>query len=452
MKKILVIGSGAREHIIATKLADSPQKPHIVYYGSHKNPGIEAIAGDGKVGKLDDVSSIIDYTKQTNPDWVFIGPDNPIGEGLVDILEAEGFRCFAPKKSLARLESSKGFTRNLLEKHSIPGNPRFQVFECKRDEDEKAKGTCLGIKKQQIQEWIEELDEEYVVKYDALLGGKGVKLSGEHLKTKEEGIAYAVECIQQCGRVVIEEKFVGEEFSLLSFVDGKTIIPLPAVQDHKRAYEGDTGPNTGGMGTYSDADHSLPFLNKTDREAATQITEQTMKALEKECGEPFIGIMYGGFIVTRNGTKVIEFNARFGDPEVMNLLTLLESDLVEICEAALDQRLSQITVSSKKQSTVCKYVVPEGYPDQPVRGEEILIKPMPEGVSFYLGSVESQEGKLLMGSSRAVAIVAAADTIAEAEQLVEKGVSCVSGKVFHRTDIGTEKLLQKKILRMKKIR
>ena len=186
------------------------------------------------------------------------------------------------------------------------------------------------------------------------MGGKGVRVSGEHLKNIDEGVAYANEIINIGGSFLIEEKLVGEEFSLMSFVDGKVCKHMPVVQDHKRAYEGDTGPNTGGMGTYSFGNHSLPFLSEKDINEAQKTNELVAKQLFEETGTPYVGILYGGFMLTRDGVKVIEYNARFGDPEAMNVLSILESDFLSVCISMIDGNLKSQDVSFERLATVCK--------------------------------------------------------------------------------------------------
>jgi phosphoribosylamine--glycine ligase len=275
-------------------------------------------------------------------------------------------------------------------------------------------------------------------------------------------LAYARECLSEGGRVVVEEKLVGEEFSLMSFCDGVNTIEMPSIQDHKRAYDGDKGPNTGGMGSYSDANHLLPFLHPNDVTAAREITKAVARALREETGILFKGIMYGGFIVTAKGVKLIEYNARFGDPEAMNVLPLLKSDFVEICEGIINGTLDQVEAGSgagggrgvefEKKATVCKYVVPDGYPDKPCKGDKITVGDVPAGVQTYYASVDQREDGLYLSGSRAIAFVGIADTLEEAERLAESAVGSVQGPVFYRKDIGTKELIQKRIDHMKEIR
>ncbi len=437
MKKILLVGNGAREHVIAETLKRSPQEVSIIAYGKARNPGIIALSDRYEVGPLDTFEQLKKLATEEKPDFAVIGPDDPIADGAVDALLELEVHSMAPLQTVARLESSKSFTRDLLAKYKIPGNPKFHIF----------------LTEQGVEQYIrDELGGDFVVKADGLMGGKGVKVSGEHLHSAEEGIEYAKKCISKFGRVVIEEKFVGEEFSLMCFCDGENIAPMPAVQDHKRAYNGDTGPNTGGMGTYSDADHSLPFLKPEDIEKAVEITKKTARALFEETGAEFKGIMYGGFIVTKSGVKLIEYNARFGDPEAMNVLPLLETDFVKICEAVINGTLDTLDVKFSKQATVCKYIVPKGYPENPVKGEKIEVGKTAEEVKLYYASVDQKEDGIYMSGSRALAFVGVADTIGDAEKIAARALSTVNGKVFYRDDIGTDALIQKRIDHMKELR
>jgi len=436
MKRVLLIGNGAREHVIAETLKRSAQGCVLGVFANANNPGIRPLAEAYFVAKsLMDFEALRGFAAEFKPDFCFIGPDDPVVAGLADVLKEMGILSVGPLETLARLEGSKSFTRDLVAKYGIAGNPKFRVF-----------GGVEGM-----QEFMEELGE-YVVKADGLMGGKGVQLSGEHLKTIEEGIAFAAAAIEKFGRVVIEEKFVGEEFSLMSFVDGEHVVEMPAVQDHKRAYEGDTGPNTGGMGTYSDADHSLPFLKPGDLEEAHAITVAVAKALREETGEGYKGIMYGGFMAVRDGVRLIEYNARFGDPEAMNVLPLLKTDFVAVCEAISKGTLNQVPVEFEKKATVVKDVVPEGYPVASRKGEKIEVGAVPEGVKVYYASVDAREDGLYLSSSRAVAFVGIGDSLAEAEVAAQSAVSSVKGPVFYRKDIGTAALIQKRVEHMKELR
>jgi len=448
MKRILLIGNGAREHCIAETLKRSPQGCELFVYGKAVNPGIKALASDYALGDLNDNPSILAFAKKVRPDFAVIGPEDQLANGVSDALLSVGVPSVGPTASLARLESSKSFTRDLLTKYGITGNPKYRTFT-----DENG-----------LRDFLVELGE-YVVKADGLMGGKGVKLSGEHLHSVDEGVAYALECISLHGHVVIEEKFVGEEFSLMSFCDGFTVVDMPAVQDHKRAFAGDTGPNTGGMGTYSDAGGSLPFLTEADLAEAHAIDQSVCEALHKETGERFKGIMYGGFIATSSGVRLIEYNARFGDPEVMNVLPILKTDFIAICEAIIGGTLGGgaggtggVAIEFEGLASVVKYVCPEGYPENPVKNVKVELGEMPSGsdglagVRVYFASIDARGDGLYMLGSRAIAVTGIAKTLAEAERLAESGASQIKGPVFFRSDIGTAELIGKRVLHMKELR
>lgn len=421
MKKILLVGNGAREQAIAQALKRSRGGVELYVIGKSRNPGILPLAKEYVVGDIGDSKFVVEFAQKFEVDFGVIGPEDPIARGVVDALLEVGVKCCSPLRELGKLEWSKGFTRDLLTKHGIFGNPLYRVFQSEKG----------------LREFFEELGENFVVKADGLKGGKGVMVSGDHLHGMEEGIAYALECLEDSGSVVVEEKLVGEEFSLMSFCDGVTTISMPCIRDHKRAYEGDKGPNTGGMGTYSCANHLLPYLTAEDVAAAEEITRQVAGALREECGSGFKGVMYGGFMKVADGVRLIEYNARFGDPEAMNALSLLESDFVELCEAIIEGRLDQCEVRFATKATVCKYVVPEGYPDDGVKGVAIEIGEVPEGVGVFYASVDlAEDGQLILGGSRAVAFVGVGADLAEAEKLAEAGASSVKGPVFYRKDIG----------------
>lgn len=441
--KILLVGNGAREHIMAEKLAQSPKCEELIVFASAVNPGIEALASIYHVGDINDPIAVREFAEQNRPDFAVIGPENPIAAGVVDELKLANIPSASPTRELGQLESSKAFTRNLLEKYHIPGNPYFRTFA-------RPNGSSGRESDEGMLDYAKSLGE-FVVKADGLHGGKGVLVQGDHFETAEEGVEAAKKFIESDGYVIIEEKFVGQEFSLMSFVDGENVVDMPPIQDHKRAFVGDTGPNTGGMGTYNYPEN-LPFLTKQDLKDAHEITVLTAAALKEELGAPYKGIMYGGFIAVKNGVRLIEYNARLGDPEAMNALSLLETDFVDVCQAIIDGTLDQLDIWFSNKATVCKYVVPEGYPTSPKKGDKIEIGDLPEGIEYYLASVDQREDGMYMLGSRAIAFVGIADTIEEAEQIAQKGAEAVSGPVFFREDIGTAELIQTKVDMMKSLR
>ncbi|MFQ6607156.1 MAG: phosphoribosylamine--glycine ligase [Fidelibacterota bacterium] len=433
---ILLIGSGAREHAIARALARSPQNPAIACFASNNNPGIQELAEHFEAGNINDPATTVTFAKLFGADLAIIGPEAPLESGVADALWSAGIPTIGPRKAHAQIETSKGFTRDLLTKYNIPACPVYRRFES-------LKGVAV---------FLSELGDNYVVKFDGLMGGKGVKVAGDHLHSHDEALDYCKKLVSRGGSFLVEEKLIGEEFSLMSFCDGNHLVHMPPVQDHKRAFEGDKGPNTGGMGSYSFADHSLPFLISEDIDQAQKYNEATMLALKKEFGEGYKGILYGGFMATGDGIKLIEYNARFGDPEAMNVLPLLESDFVDICRGIVEGNLYEKDVSFRNQATVCKYAVPEGYPDSPVKGEPIDVSHVIDTDQLYYASVDMKNGKLIEAGSRTVAFAGMADTLSEAEAKAEAEISRVRGPLFHRADIGTEDLIQKRVKHISLIR
>jgi len=436
-ERILILGSGAREHAIAVALARSPQQPELLCFSGARNPGIVELCVAYGIGNITDPLAVVTFAAEHTPTLAVIGPEAPLAAGVADALWAAGVPVVGPTKDLARLESSKSFTRELLAKYNIPGNPFFQRF------------TSMDG----VESVLARFPNRHVIKDDGLAGGKGVKVCGDHLRSLEDSLAFCRELVEQGRSFVIEEKLEGEEFSFLCFCDGHTLSGMPLVQDHKRAYSGDEGPNTGGMGSYTDTDHTLPFLTADDLQVARNTTNLVAAALEKECGHPYQGILYGGFMATCDGVRLIEYNARFGDPECLNLLTLLETDFVAICRAIVDRTLADLAVTFASQASVCKYIVPEGYPDVSLKGDTVQLPSLlPEGVRLFLSAVDIQDGSLIATGSRTVAVVATAATITEAEKLCECVAAQIPGRFFHRADIGTAALIDRRVEHMKALR
>ncbi|MGB4208445.1 MAG: phosphoribosylamine--glycine ligase [Smithellaceae bacterium] len=440
MSNILLIGNGAREHAIAEAITRSQQKPRLFSFMKANNPGIASLSEKIKIGRYSDLDAITAFAKENKIDFAIIGPEDPLNNGVVDALAKSGIPSVGPTKSLARLETSKSFTRNLVNKYNILGNPQYKVF----------------TKVDGIESFLNKL-EGIVLKPDGLTGGKGVLVQGDHFSTKEEALNLCRQILRESSSVIVEEKFDGEEFSLQCLCDGKTVVGTPLVQDHKRRFDGDKGPNTGGMGSFSLPDHSMPFLKPSDIEAGLEITRQVAAALLKETGSPYKGVMYGGFIATKDGVKLLEYNARFGDPEAMNILPILKTDFVEICRRIIDGTLDKIKIEFEHKATVCKYVVPKGYglpsdhPDAASSKSKIEVGDTGKARLYY-SSVDKKEDGLYLSSSRAIGIVGIADTLEEARNITAEGVKAVKGPVAYREDIGTDTLIQKRIDHMQKIR
>lgn len=437
--KVLTIGGGAREHAAVEALYRAGSSIYAVM--SNNNPGIAARAVKSLLVKETDIDRICEFAIENGVELVFVGPEAPLAAGVVDALMGLGIPCASPTQAAARIETSKTFMRELVQNHKIPGNLGYAPFDNADD----------------AIEYIKSAPYQVAIKPVGLTGGKGVKVQGEQLRTLDDAIAYINEIFQHGvggGKVIIEEKAEGEEFTQMVFCNGTNVYSMPLVQDHKRAYEGDTGPNTGGMGSYSDANHLLPFVTQADREKAVGIVEDIVTALREE-GCSYHGVMYGQFMLTKDGPKIIEINARFGDPEAMNVLSVLGTNFEEILKwMAGIGNLKGVEFLPK--ATVCKYVVPEGYGTAPKAGHTISIDTgainSVGGLAFF-GSVDVVNESLHTGTSRSIGIVGCGDTIAEAEKVCEAALAYVKcDAIYVRHDIGTAELIQKRIDHMKQIR
>ncbi len=427
--KYLVVGGGGREHAIAASLARD-ETAELAAVMATRNPGIAPLAGALLLSPEIDLPRVVRFAVESDVDLAVIGPEAPLEAGIADALADAGIPVFGPTRAAARIETDKAWARALMTRHGIPGCPEYGLFA---DPEE----AVL---------FIRDHSGELAIKPVGLTGGKGVRIMGEQVD-RDGACAYAREL---AGPVVVEERLEGEEFTLQAFVDGAQIVPMPLVQDHKRAFEGDRGPNTGGMGSYSMPDHGLPFVNDADREAALSIMAAVVRAMADE-GTPFCGVLYGQFMNTAAGPMVIEFNARFGDPEAMNVLTLLESDLGEIAWRCADGNLDPSDVSFEAVATVCKYLVPEGYPAAPGPSAPIGL-PDPGSARLYYANVEERGGRLWTLRSRTLAFVGTGTTLEEAEVAAERAASGVTGPVRYRHDIGTRALLEQRCAHMRAIR
>lgn len=413
--KVLIIGGGAREHAIARAL----KQVELYNIASQMNPGIAALAQEVSVIPFEDLGAICAFAQKKSIELVIIGPEKPLELGLADAFWQIGIPVIGPTRALAQIECSKGFARDLMQTYQIPGVPIYQRFP---------HVTA------QTEPFLRSLNDRYVVKADGLMSGKGVKVAGDHLHSITEALDF---CKVINGPFVIEEKLLGNEFSLLCFSDGHTLAHMPIVQDHKRLLEGDQGPNTGGMGTITFVNHRLPFLSEQDVQYAQKINESVIAALRDKTGEAYRGILYGGFIKTDSGIKVIEYNARFGDPESINLLGLLQTDFLSICQAMIAGTLNALPVQFAKKASVCKYLVPCGYPDTVSKGSVLDISDVIHQAALYFGSIEEKQGQLMMQGSRALGVLCMDDDLVKADARVEDIISHIRGDFYYRKDIGT---------------
>ena len=418
--KIMVIGSGGREHAIIKKLKQSP-KVDIIY----ALPGNGGIASDAECVdiKATDLTAIVDFAVKTKIDFAVVAPDDPLVLGAVDALEAAGFPCFGPNKNAAIIEGSKVFSKNLMKKYSIP-TAEYAVFT---DMDE-----ALS--------YLETARIPTVIKADGLALGKGVVIAN----TRDEAKAAVRSMMQDKvfgesgSQIVIEEFLEGPEVSVLSFTDGKTVVPMVSSMDHKRALDNDKGLNTGGMGTIAPNPY---YSNEIASECMEKIFLPTINAMDAE-GRSFKGCLYFGLMLTSDGPKVIEYNCRFGDPETQVVLPLLESDLVDIMFATRNGTLSDTEIRFSTGSACCVIMASEGYPTKYEKGYEIsLPNPPAEDTEIYVAGARLENGRLLTNGGRVLGVTA---TAADLQSAIEKAYAAVKlvdfKNSYYRKDIGQRAL------------
>ena len=413
--KVLVVGSGGREHAICWALHKSPKVTELCC--APGNGGIGEIARCVDV-KATDIPGMVAWAKENQMDFVMVAPDDPLAMGMVDAMEQAGIRAFGPKANAAIIEGSKAFSKALMKKYGIP-TAAYEIFT---DKD-----AALS--------YVETQGAPIVVKCDGLALGKGVVVA----QTVEEAKEAVVNMMENKAfgaagaKVVIEECMTGPEVTVLAFTDGKTIVPMPSSQDHKRAYDGDKGPNTGGMGAISPCPNYTPELAKTCMDT---IFLPTVKALNAE-GRTFKGVIYFGMMLTPEGPKVVEYNARFGDPECQAVLSLLETDLMDILEACVDGTLDQLDVKFKDAASCCLVLASGGYPVAYEKGKEITgLDQVKDAVVFHAGT-KKQDGKFLTNGGRVLGVTAVAPTLREAVVKAYAAAGPVNFEKMHfRTDIG----------------
>ena len=413
---VLVIGNGGREHAIVQALSKSPRVDKIY-----------AMKGNAGIGELAELVNIDYCNLQAVGDWLdahtdieytVIAPDDPLALGLADELESRGHRVFGPKKNAAIIEASKAFSKELMKKYNIP-TAQYETFSS-YEEAEKYIQTC---------------PIPVVLKADGLALGKGVLIC----KTREEAVDGLKEMMldKKFGtagnKVVVEEFLEGPEVSALAFTDGKTIVPMITSCDHKRVFDGDEGLNTGGMGTFAPA----PFYGeKTAKEVYEKIMLPTIEAMNKE-GRTFKGVLYCGLMKTKDGMKVIEYNARFGDPETQVILPMLKTDLLDIFEAVTDERLADIKIEWEDGYCVCVVLASGGYPTAYAKGKEITFDNLDDGVVLCHAGTKKVDGKLVTDGGRVLGVCAKGDSLENARKKAYKNVEKVSFEAMHyRKDIG----------------
>lgn len=417
--RILLIGGGGREHALAWKLVQSPKVEKL--YAAPGNPGMALLPNCECINlNVDDLEGVADYAEEKSIDLTVVGPEAPLVAGLADVFKRRGLPVFGPSKAAAQLEGSKAFSKELMAKYNIP-TAFFKI--CEDIETAKA--------------YVEEKGAPIVVKADGLAAGKGVVVA----MTKAE----ALEAIDKMmgdhkfgaagARLVLEEYMEGEEASLLAFTDGKTVVPMIAAQDHKRVFDGDEGPNTGGMGTYAPA----PVMTDILRLKATElILKPVVEAMAKE-GTPYQGCLYAGLMIKGDSVKVVEFNCRFGDPETQVVLPLLDGDLAEIMLACATGTLDKAEVAWHDKAAVCVVMASGGYPESYEKGKEITGLAAAEEdkdvVVFHAGTKEV-DGKIVTSGGRVLGVTAVDSSIKAARDRAYSAVEKISfEKNFYRKDI-----------------
>ncbi|MEH7353876.1 phosphoribosylamine--glycine ligase [Neobacillus drentensis] len=415
--KVLIIGRGGREHAICQKVSESKQVEKV--FAAPGNAGMTDVAELVPIEESQH-ERLIQFAKEQEVSLTIIGPEVPLLAGLADKFEAAGLVVFGPRKVAAEIEGSKSFAKELMKKYQIP-TADYAVF------------TSFEAARQ----YVEEKGAPIVIKADGLAAGKGVKVA----LTKEEAVASLEEMLVDekfgaaSSRVVIEEFLNGEEFSLMAFVNGEVVVPLEIAQDHKRAFDGDQGPNTGGMGAYS----PVPQIGtETVQEAVRTVLIPAAKAMVQE-GRSFCGILYAGLIKTEDGPKVIEFNARFGDPETQVILPRLISDLVSVILELLDGKSPELVWDA--QPMVGVVVAAKGYPEAYEKGAVLtgLADFNDEVVTFHAGTCKNELGEFVTAGGRVLLVGAKAETLGEAQEKVYRELGKLTcDRVFYRKDIGTK--------------
>ena len=411
--KVLVVGSGGREHAIVEAISRSPKAPKI--YAAPGNAGIAQLAECVAI-KDTDVEKLLEFAKANEIDLTVVGPEASLAVGIVDRFREEGLKIFGPTKAAAEIEASKDFAKRLMFKYDVP----TAAYETFTDFD----AALAYVKKGTL---------PTVLKYDGLAAGKGVVIA----TTMEEAEATLRDMLLDTkfgeGRVVIEEFLSGEEFSLMCFVAGNKICAMPVAQDHKRAFDNDEGPNTGGMGAYTE----LPFVTEEDHAYAMEsIMQRVADAMVAE-GTPFTGVLYGGLMKTPNGIKVIEFNARFGDPETEVVLPRLKSDAIDVFMAVASNEQPEAEWS--EGATLGIVLASKGYPGDYAKGYAIRgMESVTESKIYHMGTA-MKDGELVTNGGRVMIVVAEAATLREAQQKAEADVARIEcDNLFHRTDIGAK--------------
>lgn len=414
--KVLVVGGGGREHAICWKLSNEQNVEAI--FCAPGNAGIESVAKCISIGDSD-IDELISFAKENKIDLTIVGPEAPLVKGIVDVFEKEGLRIFGPNKNCARLEGSKSFSKDFMIRHNIPTAKYKEYIN--------------------LNEAISEVDSfgyPVVIKVDGLASGKGVVISNN----REEAVSTLREIMEEKkfgdagNKVVIEEFLKGVETSILAFVDNNTIVPMVSAKDHKKVYNYEKGPNTGGMGTFSPSEI---YINELAENIKFNVLEATLEGFKKD-NLNYKGILFVGLMITEDGPKVLEYNTRFGDPETQSVLFRLDTDLNKIMNAIIDNKLSDIEINYKDEESVCVMLTSGGYPDSYEKGKIITgLENLDKDIVVFHSGTKMIGGNLVTNGGRVIGITAKAASVKDAAAKVYENIKKISFEGMHyRTDIG----------------
>jgi phosphoribosylamine--glycine ligase len=451
------VGGGAREHALAWKLSQSGHEPQIFWIAENRNPGIHDICrrtrGELRLGGTTDSAFVTRRAMEWKIDMAVVGPEEPNFRGIPDALENQGIPCIGASRELARIEMSKAELRRLQWKHGLPGKLLFRTF---RDSEEAVE---VLQKYSNTLTWLQNV----ALKPARQAGGRGVKviddrqiyLHDEKEQFKEAHIHWLHDYMAPYSdiedKILVEEKVWGPEYTLQCFTDGHTVTGTPLVQDNKNAHEFDIGSETGGMGSISGPDMMLPFITQEEYDRSLKIVEGIVGAIQEETGKRYHGFVAGQMMLTEvEGPTIIEMYSRLGDPETLNILTMMQTDLVDVFEAIIDERLSKIKLEFDNKAVVAKAFAPNGYPDKREQAKGHPLKFTRSNCQLFWGSAElKDDGSIITGGSRVLDLVATGATLPEASAKIEEAAAFIKLEdgwgLYHRTDIGTEALLAKRV-------
>ncbi len=412
---VLVIGSGGREHAIVWKVSQSPKLTKL--YALPGNPGTAELAENVSGISVDNHVAIASFCKDKRIDLVIVGPEAPLAAGLVDSLSAEGIRCFGPSQAAAQIEASKSFAKGFMARHNIP-TAKYAIFS----------NYDTAVR------YLKSVDYPIVIKASGLAAGKGVILpeTGIEATSALEDILVKKVFGDAGAEVVIEERMMGQEVSLMAFTDGTSVVPMLPAQDHKRLLDGDDGLNTGGMGAYAPAPI---FTAEMMKEAIENVLKPAVNGMNEE-GNPFVGVLYAGLMLTPNGIRVLEFNCRFGDPETQVVLPLLETDLIEIAEACVDGKLAEVNIRWKTGASVCVVLASKGYPEKVENGKIVIIEKLPDDMVCFHAGTKTENGNLITSGGRVFGLTAWAEDTASTVEKVYASIDKITfDGIQYRKDI-----------------